>query len=604
MPHLVRLLNPTGHRPAFLVPLFAEWRGGNNLLVQAINPDNTIRSFSEFSLNQNCLFPTQEAERIVGQPALWAFQFEDETIAQGSAEEIAASLQESLANESFSQWPWLRGEVANFCNNRPEYLSALKVEYKELRKYSFDGADVWRDAVVILPEVKKEILERAGLQDIRSRQNLDHVSVHGSDDVLKINLPPPLLNIMKGPESFTKVAEVANTLGLKSIQVRQKESQLPFQTEAPVAPYGVVFAQGGMGALFAKRGPSAPLKSTPIFPEGFNSAIRKDDFLAKQPLFAFSILRSDADHIQPAINFSERWSNATINIAIVVRPIGFGTPRKDKLNVFQLKILNDYFDYVFVVGNHILKKPPGVAPGLAASHRAIPFIRCCVNAWLELGTLTEFQSASIIRRTFSREGFCLLGRSRPRPEEYSFDEAAKRAFDGMLQENLPHRNASSLLLIGPEQPKNIRAQLERNFKFESTKIHTIWRRATKKSGDVACLSFGIKPVPSDPERFNNFCMDLIKMLGWEVQSELVASTRSFYATRSGNQNRKREILFSSLIHENRRMYPSQLISEIRAADNLSPVVLITNFRPGPNLVSLVAKQHGFVCHYSQIDLTI
>lgn len=217
---------------------------------------------------------------------------------------------------------------------------------------------------------------------------------------------------------------------------------------------------------------------------------------------------------------------------------------------------------------------------------------------MELSTTALYNDATKIKRSFSREGFGLIGIARKQPKG-ELQPAIELAVSRMLHENLPLENSNALLVVGPDGSlPDGPALFTSLFTSPHPKKHprlAVVGRHPSKSSVVVCLSFAIQPVPASPARFADFCRKLLTMQGWTVDYNADASPGFFF----GRQGRRRTI-FAILTREERQFYPEQLLSEIRAQNNDLSIVLVTNFNPSPKLVKLFGVSDGIVLHYSRL----
>lgn len=105
MAFLAGYLNPTPDIPAFLIPIFVERYGSNQVCIQTILPNDVVGSFVEFDVGDNfkALDCSDFGREIkIGENALWAFQLSHSRIVSGTSAEIAAHLIEALRQREFN----------------------------------------------------------------------------------------------------------------------------------------------------------------------------------------------------------------------------------------------------------------------------------------------------------------------------------------------------------------------------------------------------------------------------------------------------------------------------------------------------------------------
>jgi len=160
MPWLTGFHNPTGLRPALLIPLFVGWQGGNRYLIQQIGPADNVTSFIDFDGELNCHLQLQKIELNVGDQSLWGVEFRSGDISFGSVTDIAPVLRKKLSQNEFSEHPWLGAEIAALCGDIARYNRYLRGLFKGLWEQAPIAAEVWRDNVVLLPIVRQELADR------------------------------------------------------------------------------------------------------------------------------------------------------------------------------------------------------------------------------------------------------------------------------------------------------------------------------------------------------------------------------------------------------------------------------------------------------------
>lgn len=606
MPSLSGFIDPYSGRTSFLIPAFVDYPGGNRLLVQKISPADTVVDFIEFDAEATYEYSGDPIEMTVGQKALWAFRFQHTSaLIHGSSEEITKQLSATLTNGGFDNIPMTKNEVARFCGDFSAFQASLTAPFQLLREQSHLSAEIWRYVVVLLPVIKREI--GSALPSSISPNVLNELRVTGAHGRLVIELPAPILKAfpenswMRELSDTRKLARMFD-LGEISFSPQPDLTQAERLPAPKVLPYGVVQGFSGIGDRVVGRSPSSARRLGYVFsPEG--SPLDRGELSKSIPLFAFAIIGANASQAADAKRFAAKWGPETIKVMIVMLPTSFGTPRKDRLDAFQLSEFHETFDYIFVVGNHTLRKPLGVAPNLNASNRGVAFAQACIRGFMQFASNYR-DTANGIRRRIPRGGIGLVGR-------YSFQfprktsEALQDALDSMLSENLPLTDAETLIIMGTGSAFDSHRDL-----FNIGRVRELLPRSTRGIRDVLsfqtarrrswheviCLAFGIEPRQPDARRFLAFCRDLVALCGWTV-SDWPKHELFFVASRGANR-----ALVCCLLRLRDIQNVIDSLSSRSIRSRQSTAIVLTNFTPSRAIKGLFESNGIRIVHYSHFEL--
>jgi hypothetical protein len=311
------------------------------------------------------------------------------------------------------------------------------------------------------------------------------------------------------------------------------------------------------------------------------------------PLVTFCIMNTANDIIESALKYAKSLTNETVKIAVVTLPITFGTSatgRKPDL-LDHLNSLRPLFDYIFIVGNHVLQKPTGTAPRLAASSRAVKYVRACVDGimqvvWASGAPSTPKEFFAI----FPRNGFGLIGRAlgtKNTPPEQILQEAIASA----LNERLPLHHGKRLLIVGPPSivdNNHILSFLDKA--ADATLNETMSIVSTNPRAAVTLLGFGIRPIGQSEHRLREFCLELLHARGFSALRESEAVVYGEFV-----KGRTIVVGFSG---------SERSLSQVTAAVEKTSAktrCVLTNFSLSPSGVKHYWTRGVAVFHYSLLD---
>lgn len=513
MPSLIGFSNPLNQVPGFLIPIFIE-HPFNHVLIQNISHDDKVTAFSQIDLPID--FNAENAEvsfLSVGDSALWAFAFEKNYILSGPSKQLAISLRNRLRKGLFKRLPFLENEVAFFCDDKVSYKRNLSKCFENLRRISPVAATVWRDNVILLPVAKKELSNLTPA--MRNPALLSAVRARTSKSVRRIEVPSQLSGADERiylPRTF----ELAKHLELDAVHVTQ--SQLGAKEDFK-EPYAVLHGLNGIGRMVERKSPSHFHQEETIWslPWVHGSSL-KGIASGKFPTFTFVVLSLDDNQLDRAISLAKRHED-TIYVAIYLPPLSFKN-RKGSSNFAFENELKKYFDYVFVIGNHILLEPDSSASRLAASSRAIKFVRACIESLIYAAWTTEtVGNPKQFKKLFPTNGFCVVGRANREGSDHGPTNVIDRCFATMQSEQLQLRRSRRFLAVGASSIVYSEAMDEaafENIRLGKDEIMRFEHEAGRGREAITTVAFGMEPSRMDRRRFPDFCLALLKSLGWSV----------------------------------------------------------------------------------------
>jgi hypothetical protein len=162
MPLLVGFFAPLPSGPCFAIPVFSEHRGSNEAYVQKISQADTVESFETLDIGAaETLVPLAASiELHIGEKEIWAFQKNNDEIFYGQSGELKRRLAELVAIDGDQISPIIRLQIAEFCKDENDFRTFAPRFYEFFSKRAPLGAEIWRDAIIILPSAKRELAAR------------------------------------------------------------------------------------------------------------------------------------------------------------------------------------------------------------------------------------------------------------------------------------------------------------------------------------------------------------------------------------------------------------------------------------------------------------
>jgi hypothetical protein len=576
--------------PTFVIPVLVDRPGSNHSLIQQIDVNNRIVSFFEIDVGNNHEDTPFKFEFNVGDKAVWAFRSLAGEISFSDFAGMKKELGGRLFAGEFDNFPLIESQVAKFCDNSLAYSGALSKSYKLIQSRSKLAAAIWRDSSILLPLAKKD-LARAVPKHLTSE--IDETRLLATGTTILLELPGKLHDFLVSQSTELELADtlaIGNAFGLTSYGftgVAVGSNPTGPETKFDEM-YGELVPFTGIGDMVAQNSPSFR-RIRRLIPPWIT---KNKNPAAKWPLVTFCVINTDPETIVSAIEFVKTRARETVKIAIVTLPITFGTSSRHRLDLIKLDSVRPHFDYVFIIGNHVLQKPTGRAPRLTASSRAVKYVRACVDGimqvvWASGAPSTRKEFFAI----FPRDGFGVVGRAlgtKDTPPEQILQEAIASA----LNDRLPLRHARRLSLVGPPHivdDSHILSFLDKT--ADATLSQTISIVSTNRRAAVTLLGFGVRPVEQSERRHREFCLELLYSKNFSVIRETAAVVRGEFA-----KNRKIVIGFSS---SERSL--GQVIAAIEKT-SLKTRCVLTNFVLSPSDVDYFWRRRIAVFHYTLLDI--
>ncbi|WP_145984276.1 hypothetical protein [Bradyrhizobium nitroreducens] len=578
--------------PSFVIPVLVDRPGSNHSLIQNIDGDNHVISFSEIDVGNDHEHSSLKIEINTGDQAVWGFRSLMGDIRFCDFATMKLELHQELQANKFSDFPLIESEIARFCSARSQYIKALLKSYDLMRHRSKLSAAIWRDCSVLLPVAKRELAQAIPKH---LSQELEHVRLVGDGHTMLLELPEEVREHVSslGGKALTDTISLGSTFGFDAYAFRFLSASKPTSSRAPTfdEPYGELAPFTGIGEMATKSGRTYH-RIRRLIPPWVSKGSRPS---SKWPLVTFCVVNTNLATIDRATKFVRARPSQSVKIAIVTLPITFGVSRGHKLDLRLLDTLRPAFDYIFVIGNHVLQMPTGPAPRLAASSRAATYVKACVDGIMQVvwasgapTTAAEFFSV------FPRDGFGLVGRShgnRATPTE----DLLRRAVQTSLNERLPLHLGQRLVVVGPlsvVDNAHVLSFLDRAAEF--TLNETMSVVSTNRRAAATLLGFGVRLVAADERRHREFCLELLHSRGFSILREMEAVVYGEFAQGG--------------------LIAIGLASSERALDHAADMVrrnlsakkrfVLTNFATSTSAVEHYWRSRIAVFHYSLLDTFI
>ena len=588
MPSLDGCLVVARDVPSFVVPVLVDRPGSNLPLLQEIDQGNRVTSFFEVDVGNSYEQLDFKFEVDIGDQAIWGFRSLTGDVCVGTFDALKGELQDRLFSGEFGDFPLIETQISKFCNLSSSYASALSKSYQLMATRSKLGAEIWRDCSVLLPLAKKELAQAIPK---RLSSELDHIRLIGSGNAILLELPSKIheyITMAAYRPNLEETLKLGHVFGLTSYKMQASDAGpgVRDHTSSFDAPYGELVPFTSIGDLAAKNSPSFSTTRRLIPPWVKNNARPNQ----QSPLVTFCVINTDLKNIDSALRFAAHSSKETIKIAIVTSPITFGASRGHQQSMSLLDSLRPTFDYIFVVSNHVLQMPTGAAPRLAASSRAVQYVRACVDGVMQIVWAPAApQTARDFYRIFPRQGFCIVGRATGN-KSTAPRKLLQDALASALNEPLPLHQGQLLALVGPPAVVDNTDVVSFLQKADDiTPAETLSVASTGRRAAATLLVFGIALAAQRERRFREFCLELIHHKNFSVTRKSLSVVFGEFA-----KGRTIAVGFATERTLNR------VITEIKGS-SIKTMCVLTNFKLETPGVEHYWSQGIAVFHYSLLD---
>lgn len=508
---LYTFLELGGETAGFLVPIFQAHRNANQKAIQQVDEFNLVSSFEPVLLDDR--LPNRfdfDLEVHVGEPALWAFRDASGGVHVGKIDKLQTAGLKLLKSGALTKTPMAAAEMAAFCQVEADFPDVMKSAMASLSKISKRGALTWRDTVVLLPLIKQDITKRAKLTP-QTKNDIRDVIALTREGVTHIYTPPSLTQLIS---ELPRWKQVAKLFGIHAFEIHELRPGPTSQTRAH-STWSVI-GIGGIARFVITRAPFFGTPDSPRAPAAGavadGTTKRNLDKKVNNFRLLVSIMASDVVHAHKLERAAiGEFSAGSLKHAINVRPIGYGTPKRDKASPKQLLAALPSYDFLWILANHRQRKTSSAAPSLSASNTASRFVRAAA-----LGLTACLESEDGVRLLESTRGsrkFGLFGATRYSSSLHVRD-LAKRVLYSMLCEDAHLHSAENFTLVVPNRDVyNDRFDL---LFGEHRYIIDIIARPVSHY-DVVGFATGVKLTSRTLNDFLDFCISLAAGYGWMLR---------------------------------------------------------------------------------------
>jgi hypothetical protein len=351
---------------------------------------------------------------------------------------------------------------------------------------------------------------------------------------------------------------------------------------------GELISYSSIGDRVQRTSPSVPRRAILLIPPSAGGRMPPKSM---RPLVSISVINTEQSNLDAAVRRVNTLSNETIKVAIVTLPITFGTSRGHRLGLIELKALTPQFDYVFIVGNHVLQKPIGRAPRLSSLSRAVKYVKACIDALMQIVWVSRGpKSPANFYRMFPRKGFCLVGRGGGNKNQ-STQDTLREAVSSALSTQLPLLTGKRIVVVAP--PAIIDDEQTDKFLEEAathSRRQTLAVQSTGSRLTATVLAFGVAPVEQNVGQYRQFILELL----YSRRFNLLRETKRVMF---GKFPRTSMIAFRPVSAESEI---DDAISNVERTQAKGRCI-ITNFSPSGAWYEYCVRRNILAMHHSSLD---
>lgn len=581
------LLSVAGETAGFQLPVFRTLPGANQDLIQKIEHNETISGFEAIVFNQVAKANVDKHMEIeIGEKAVWAFRDHTGRTHIGRADEIRSVTLELLAGGALDHFPMAATEVAAFCGVETTFRHVLINTFNVLRKISLKSADVWRDSVVLLPHIKRELSTQLPARSLALADIKNVIAVSRGSTLHVFGSNRLAASIQQGlPETL----EIASVFGVHEYKVHG----FPSPKKQPEKPHNswYVLGIGGIARYVVTQAPfhgslaGGGLLHNGAIAHGISTMGKRESSIA------IGIVPTDRESAH-AIRDKAIALGAEARHAVNIRPIGFGTPRADKPSLLEMRHLLQPFRSVWVLSGHRQRQTGNFANDLSASNTASRIAKAVTLGLIESSKRRHIDR--ILRERWTDDDIGLCGASK-------FDGTIPlrlmltRALYALLCAEASLHSAKRIVSIIPSL-----ANTYANRNGEQYSIRLGGKRYElllfgANTSSVITFATRVKPSEGTDREFAEFCWSLLSGYGWDMQQ--IDRGRLVLAT----DGRERPIRVQLAGSDTALAVALDEHDAFHSRDNW---LIITNRTITKAVRTAFSKRLVHVIHYSEIDRTM
>jgi hypothetical protein len=508
MAYLQRIAFVGGETAGFGVPIFRQYKGGNQEYIQVIDERNNVIRFETISVSgETCDVSQLGLEAEVGDPAIWAFRNQELKLHLGNAAEIKKIGMDLVEDGMLDKCPMAAVEMVFFCQKELERPSELRDAYRALTKLSWRGADTWRDTAILLPAIKHDISKLLSSVP-NSRQQIEQIIAVTKGGITSIYMPE---KIGRQFTDLPKWRVLASHFDVSDFEIKTFSNES--RSHVLATPDWLAVGLGGIARFVIERSPFNGSRtndggSVVLGPP----SIHRDNKVSR--LFVGIIGSNVSDSQKLIAKMFNMHVRSKIKHLINVRPIGFGTPSPRKAKPELLMSSLPDFDFCWLIANHRQRQVGNFTQNLTASTTASRFVRAAVSGLISCLDSIEGQTALLSKSHGARFG--LVGATRY-DTSVGVSELVMRALYSMICEDAYLHSAESIYVIWPRQTleknRNVIVQLGKH-KYEVKLIEKEFRGGFS---DVVAYAVDVELSKRTESDFKDFCISVLAGFGWNYR---------------------------------------------------------------------------------------
>lgn len=506
---LHKIISVGGESAGFQLPIFRNYKGANQELIQRIDGHDHVASLDPILVGgSNCDCAIPDLEVHIGGEALWAFRDQLGNIHIGNVAEIQAIGRQLLTSGDLDQLPMAAADMAAFCKLENDFPMVLIAAFEALQKLSKRSAEIWRDAVVLLPLIKQDLERQLG-KSIRQHGNIDSVQAITRDGMTHIYAPA---NIALRASQLPRWRAIADIFGIREFKFHSRVARSAKITEK--TPSWSLFGIGGISRFVIARPPFSASWETHVPPDGAIAHGPPEAGSHGRQLI-IAVVPSDIDHANSINQFlGHLSSDGAAKHAINIRPIGFGTPRKNKPSPAAIRDVLSDFDCIWIIANHRQRQTGNYANSLSAENTASRFVRAASIGLT--ACLATPDGKALLEEAGRNRGFGLVGGAKYNSSLNMHDMICQVLYS-MLCEDAYLQSASRIILLWPYDGIAKREQVTLGGRHYDVEL--IARPKVAAPIGIVGFALNVHLSKRTEQDFRDFCSSLVAGYGWNVRHD-------------------------------------------------------------------------------------
>jgi hypothetical protein len=525
----------------FVIPLFTG-RSSNMVLVQEIGADGRVSHFREVEPRNFQRLGSAGRLLSEGQPALWGFRCSDGKAVIDEREALRTFLSSLLDT---LEPPFLKLQVAQFCEDLDELVDAWRTAFEHLDERSPKSARAWRDVVVIPAQmrlaVERAILEHGLDASINELARTVEVAIH--DGALQLYLSSDLHAALMGHGGARNSLERnaapirrAFRLSAQRIALIAKGAAPPSDIEADlpdevaIAGFGdMAFSLLGQLVPRIRRSPEGYSHAYPA-PRGIKELVllQRDELSGKADwgtggpppaldehnrvlLVTFQLSAAHPQLADAAIAFAKQHRSKRRTVVAVIPHLPHEFDDGGELSESVIPTLNYHFDAVWALSDRSPYTRQALPFGPARSVRASAthfryLLRLAQHEDLRHELLADARNPATLNVIGSATG----DRTAATLTEHAMMRLAHHLFDLKTVTSAEVSGGSRA-----EPSGKARDIVQRD--CPRAKVRT--RSVARGDGGPDRISVALKNVtivPGGPEKFERYCAAQLERFGWDI----------------------------------------------------------------------------------------